>query len=46
MKRGGIGIPYPGKSAERCHAKSVEACEALAESILGGFDLSYVGHRS
>ena len=25
---------------------SVEACEALVESLLGGLDIKYIGHRS
>ena len=43
-KRGGIGIKYPSKSAERGHAMSVKACEALIESLLRGADLNCVCH--
>ena len=35
VKQSEIGIPDPRKSEERGHATSVEACEALVESLLG-----------
>ena len=46
VKLGGIGIPDPRSSAERGHLASVEACDALVESLFGGSNLNYVGHRS
>ena len=46
MKLGGIVILDPSKSEERGHATSVEACEVLVESLLGGSNLNYVGHWS
>ena len=36
VKRGRIGILDPRKSVERGYATSVEACEVLVESLLGG----------
>ena len=36
MKRGGIRIIDPRNLAERFHVTSVEAYEALVESLLGG----------
>ena len=39
-KRGGIGIPDPRNSVEWGHATSVQACEDLVESLLGGSELN------
>ena len=40
VKRGGIGIPDPRNSVEWGHATSVQACEDLVESLLGGSELN------
>ena len=46
VKRGGISIPDSRNSVEWFHAKSAEACEALAELLFGGADMNYARHTS
>ena len=46
VKRGRVGIPYPRKLVEPVHETPEEACKMLVESLLGGADLNYAGHRS
>ena len=46
VKRGEIGIPDPRKSEDWGYEMSVEACEVLVESLLGGVELNCVGHWS
>ena len=45
VKRCRIFIPDPMKSVEWVHVTSLEACEALVESLLVGSDINYVGHQ-
>ena len=46
VKQSGIIIPDPRKSAKRGHVTSVEVCDALVKSLLGGADLNYIGNGS
>ena len=46
VKQGGIRIPDTRKLADQSHTMSLEACEALVKSLLGGANLNYVGHKS
>ena len=46
VKRSGVVITDPRNSAEQGQMMSVEACEALVESLSGGTELNYTGNRS
>ena len=45
-KHDDLGIPYPRLSAESAYNISNAASGELVDSILGGSDLNYVGHRA
>ena len=46
VKHGGFGIPEPLLPTEIAYNTSKAAIEELVDSILGGTNLNYVGHRA
>ena len=46
VKHGGLGIPDPRLSAECAYNASKAASRELVDSLLGGYVLNYVGHRT
>ena len=46
VKHGGLGIYDPWLSEESAYNTSKAASGKLVDSLLGGSDLDYVGHRS
>ena len=46
VKHGGLGIPDPRLSEEITHNTSKAASVELADSLLGGSYLNYVGHMA
>ena len=46
VRHGGLGIPDPQFSVESADNTSKADSGELVDSLLGGFDLNYIGHRA
>ena len=46
VKHSGLGIPDPRKSSESAYNTSKATSGELVDSLLGGTELNYIGHRA